>query len=269
MLIARTISAVMYRTAIIAAVLASICLGGCGKDPSAAGHTGPQAFPVKVITAEAQLVPISTDYLATLKSRNSSILQPQVDGEVIKVFVRSGQRVQAGSPILQIDPTKQQATVHNQEATYRSRVAAMEQARIDLERKRKLAEAGVIAKSELDTAQSAYNVAKADVAAMEASTREQSVQLRYYTVRAPAAGTVGDIPVRVGDRVTSQTVLTTLDRGAELEAYVYVPSEKSSQVHMGMPVDLLDDSGKPVARTRVFFISPRVDTDSQTLLVKT
>ena len=145
----------------------------------------------------------------------------------------------------------------------------MEQARVDLERKKKLFAAGVIAKSDLDTAQATYNVAKADVDALEASIREQSVQLRYYTVRAPAAGTIGDIPVRVGDRVTSQTVLTTLDRGAELEAYVYVPSEKSSEVRMGMPVDLLDDSGKPVARTRIFFISPRVDNDTQTLLIKT
>jgi multidrug efflux pump subunit AcrA (membrane-fusion protein) len=38
---------------------------------------------------------------------------------------------------------------------------------------------------------------------------------------------------------------------------------------MGMPVDILDDTGKTLVRTKVFFISPRVDTDSQTLLLKT
>jgi RND family efflux transporter MFP subunit len=80
---------------------------------------------------------------------------------------------------------------------------------------------------------------------------------------------VGDIPVRVGDHVANQTLLTTLDYSGELEAYVYLPAEKSGAVRMGMPVDLLDDDGKPVVRTRIVFISPRVDTDSQTLLVKT
>jgi multidrug efflux pump subunit AcrA (membrane-fusion protein) len=50
---------------------------------------------------------------------------------------------------------------------------------------------------------------------------------------------------------------------------VYLPSEKASSVRMGMPVELLDDSGKVTARTKVSFISPRVDPDSQTLLVKT
>lgn len=262
----------MLKKAIIFLALAAAfwLAAGCGKDPRAdAGPTGPRGFPVKTITAEARLVPFSTDYLATLKSRNSSVLQPQVEGDVIKVFVHSGQHVEEGTPILQIDPRKQEATLNNQEAAHKSKQASMEQNRIDLDRKKKLFAAGVISKSDLDTAQAAYDVSRADVQALEASIREQSVQLRYYTVKAPATGTVGDIPVRVGDRVTTQTVLTTLDRGAELEAYIYVPSEKSSQVRMGMPVDILDDSGKPVARTRVSFVSPRVDTDSQTLLVKT
>jgi RND family efflux transporter MFP subunit len=248
--------------------IAALC-AGCGKEASAGNPAGPQAFPVKVITVQEQLAPQSTDYLATLKSRNAAALQPQVEGDVTKIFVHSGQRLEAGAAILEIDPRKQEATVNNQEAAYKSRVAVMEQNRVDLERKTKLYAAGVIAKADLDTAQNAYNSSKADVEALEASIREQRVQLRYYTVRAPTDGTVGDIPVRVGDHVTNQTALTTLDHGGELEAYIYLPAENSSTVHMGMSVDILDDEGKPAARTRIFFISPRVDSDSQTLLVKT
>jgi RND family efflux transporter MFP subunit len=214
-------------------------------------------------------VPQSTDYLATLKSRHSAVLQPQVEGDIVKIYVQAGQHVDAGTPILQIDPRKQEATVNNQEAAQKSKQAVMEQNRVDLERKKQLFAAGVISKADLDLAQSTYEASRADVEALEASIREQKVQLRYYTVNAPEAGIVGDIPVRVGDHVTNQTALTTLDRGDELEAYVYIPSEKSGSVHMGMPVDILDDSGKPALRTKISFISPRVDTDSQTLLVKT
>jgi RND family efflux transporter MFP subunit len=139
---------------------------------------------------------------------------------------------------------------------------------VDLDRKKKLYAAGVIAKAELDASQTAYDAAKADAEALEAATHEQRVQLRYYTVNAPTAGVVGDIPVRVGDHVTNQTQLTTLDLGGQLEAYIYVPSEKSGSVHLGMPVDLLDDTGKPSLRTKISFVSPRVDPDSQMLLVK-
>src|SRR5947209_941014 len=257
-------------------VLKFICLGallavvGCSKqDSNAKAAGGPPAFPVKVQTLQAQLVPETTEYLATLKSRNVSALQPQVEGEVTKIFVHSGQRVEAGTPVLEIDPRRQEATVNNQEATFRSRQATLELNRVEYERRKKLYAAGVIAKADLDTAQSAYEVSKADVEALQAGIREQQVQLHYYTVRSPMTGIVGDVPVHVGDRVSNQTLLTTVDRGGgELEAYVYVPAERSGAVHSGLPVELLDDQGKSVARAQVFFVSPQVDTTTQTILLK-
>jgi RND family efflux transporter MFP subunit len=204
-----------------------------------------------------------------LKSRNAATLQPLVEGDVTKIFVNSGQQVEAGASILEIDPRKQEATVSNQEAALKSRQAVLQQATIDLERKKQLVAAGVIAKADLDTAQHTYDAARADVEALQAAIREQQVQLHYYTVRAPSAGVVGDIPVHVGDHVNTQTVLTTLDPGGALEAYVSVPAEKSTALRIGIPVDIVDDQGKQLARTRISFISPHVDTDSQTLLVKT
>jgi len=42
-------------------------VAGCGDGAKAGPPAGPQAFPVKVITAQAQTVPLSTDYLATLR----------------------------------------------------------------------------------------------------------------------------------------------------------------------------------------------------------
>lgn len=252
----------------IGLLTALVWLMGCNNGVNAGKPAGQQAFPVKVITAQSQMVPLSTDYLGTLRSRNAAVLQPQVEGDVTRIFVHSGERVQAGTPILEIDPRKQEAAVSNQEAAYKSKQATLQLAAVDLDRKKKLYAAGVIAKAELDASQTAYDAAKADAEALEAATHEQRVQLRYYTVNAPTGGVVGDIPVRVGDHVTNQTQLTTLDLGGQLEAYIYVPSEKSGAVHLGTPVDLLDESGKPVLRAKISFISPRVDPDSQMLLVK-
>ncbi len=118
------------------------------------------------MTAQAETVPISTDYLATLRSRNAATLQPLVEGDITKIFVNSGDRVQAGAPILEIDPRKQEATVNNQEAGLKSKQAVMQQAAIDLDRKKKLYAAGVLAKADLDTAQNTYDAAKADAEAL-------------------------------------------------------------------------------------------------------
>src|SRR5215470_8113196 len=125
---------------------------GCGKTQAGAPPAGPQAFPVKVITAQSQVVPLSTDYLATLKSRNGATLQPLVEGDITRIFVNAGQQVEAGAPVLEIDPRKQEATVNNQEAALQAQQAIVRQAAIDLERKKQLAAAGILAKADLDTA---------------------------------------------------------------------------------------------------------------------
>jgi RND family efflux transporter MFP subunit len=257
------------KIALLMIVAGMAFLAGCANGANAGAPSGPQAFPVKVITAQSQVVPFSTDYLATLKSRNAATLQPLVEGDITKIFVASGQRVEAGAPVLEIDPTKQQATVNNQEAGLKSKQAVLEQATVDLDRKKKLFVAGVVAKADLDQAQNTYNAAKADAEALQAGIREQQVQLHYYTVHAPAEGIIGDIPVHVGDHVAATTMLTTVDTGGSLEAYINVPAEKSGALRMGMPVDIVDDESKPPVRTRISFISPHVDTDSQTLLIKT
>lgn len=247
----------------------ALLISGCSRQPTSAAAAGqPQAFPVQVITAQAQLVPDATEYLATLKSRNAAALQPQVEGEITKIFVHSGEHVEAGAPVLEIDPKKQEATVGTQEATYKSKLAVEQYDLADLQRKKQLYSAGVVAKADLDASQAAYDAAKADAESLAASIREQKEQLRYYLVKAPTSGIIGDIPVHVGDRVATTTVLTTLDRGGDLEAYIYVPAEKAGAVRMNMPLEILDDTGKPVLRTSIYFISPQVDTSSQTLLLK-
>src|SRR5882672_5771776 len=113
----------MNKISLFTVLMAGIAFlaAGCADGAKAGAPTGPQAFPVKVITAQSQVVPLSTDYLATLKSRNGATLQPLVEGDIVKIFVTSGQRVAAEAPILEIDPRKQQATVNNQEAGLKSK----------------------------------------------------------------------------------------------------------------------------------------------------
>ncbi len=154
--------------AVIVLIGLSVFLAGCVSGAKAGQPTGPQAFPVKVMTAQAQLVPFSTDYLATLKSRNAATLQPLVEGDITKIFVTSGQRVEAGAPVLEIDQRKQEATVNNQEASLKSKQAVMQQAAVDLDRKKKLFAAGVVAKADLDAAQHIYDAARADADALQA-----------------------------------------------------------------------------------------------------
>lgn len=242
---------------------------GCGK--TSAGNPGagaPQAMPVQVQIAEARRIPDSTEYLSILKSRRSATINPQVEGQVTKIFVKSGDRVKAGAPLLQIDPLKQEATVSGQEAARVAQAANVNYAQISLDRAKKLFEAGVVPKQDLDNAQSSYDAAVAQLKSLQDQVTQQQVQLHYYRVAAPMDGIVGDIPVREGDRVTFTTLLTTVDEPGSLEAYIYVPADRARDLHLGVPVHLVDDAGKAMGEARVGFLSPQVDPETQTVLAK-
>jgi len=81
-------------------------------------------------------------------------------------------------------------------------------------------------------------------------------------------GIVGDIPVHVGDRVTNTTLLTTIDERRGLELYLPIPSDRAKELKMGAPVEILDAAGNVILTTKVYFISPQVDTSTQSVLAK-
>ena len=241
------------------------CSSHAAQNAQAGGSPG---MPVKVQEARATAVNDASEYVATLKSRDSAVIMPQVEGQVIKIFVHSGEAVGGGAPLMEIDPLKQQATVKSQESSRAAQQANVTWTKQQYERAQGLYAAGVVSKQDLDQAKSAMEAAQAQMDSLDAQVREQEVQLHYYRVVAPWGGIVGDIPVRVGDRVTTTTLLTTVDKPGSLEVYVYVPIERSSQLKLDLPVQVLDSSGKVLADSRVSFVSPQVDNTTQTVLVK-
>jgi multidrug efflux pump subunit AcrA (membrane-fusion protein) len=194
-------------------------------------------MPVQVAPVTLSPVPTSDTYVATIKSRRSATMQPQVDGNLVKIFVKSGDLVKAGQVLMRIDPLKQVATVQSQQGTQSQKKAVYDYARIELDRQKQL-------------------------------TDTQKQQLAYYDIRAPFPGIVGDIPVHLGDYVSATTLLTTVDENADLEAYIYVPTERATQVRRGLPVEILDTSGKTLVKSTISFLSPQVDNGLQSILAK-
>jgi RND family efflux transporter MFP subunit len=225
-------------------------------------------MPVTMVVAQAASVPETTEYLAQLKSRHSAAINPQVEGYVTQIFVASGQTVSAGQALMQIDPLKQEATLDTQSANRASKQATLKLAQVQYERAQKLFDAGVTSKQDLDNARTVLDTAKADLEALEAQVKQEQVQLHYFKVTAPMKGVVGDIPVRVGDRVTVSTLLTTVDQPGDLEAYINVPVERSKDLRPGLPVEFLEPDGQVAARSQITFLSPEVNPDTQTILAK-
>jgi len=265
---------------------------------------------VRLATLESGIVSESTEYIANLESRRSVNLQPRIQGQVSRIFVRPGDRVNRGANLIQIDPEEQQAAVRSSSAEIaaaQAEVANAEATLSSLEAERlsnlsnvkfnekeyqrysELADQGAVARSVADDYTNRIATAKAQLnaidkriaaqkatvaqqekalAAARANTQGQEAQLKYYTITAPFAGTVGRIPVKVGDFVDTSTQLASVTENQPLEVNISVPIERGPELRQGMPVELLDGQGKRVGTSKVFFIAPSTATNTQSVLVK-
>jgi len=251
-----------------AAVLSGAVLVSSGCTDSEAKAPAPQALPVKTETVNLAPVPRVDEYVATVKSRRSASIQPQVDGSLRRILVKSGDHVRAGQVLMTIDPLKQQATVDQQRSTELQKKATLDYNQREVERQRLLYEGGVSSKRDYELAVQAYENAKNDWEASTAARVTQQRQLAYYNLTAPFAGIVGDIPVHIGDYVAPLTLLTTVDENAELEAYIFIPTEQAGDIRMGLPVQIVTSSGALIESTKIDFISQQVDNALQGILVK-
>ena len=247
------------------------CSGGAAAPGAAGGPGGGRgAAPtsVGIVTLKPTPIDDASEFIATVRSLHSTTVQPQVEGVLTKIFVKSGDVVRAGTPLVQIDPQKEAQTVRNTESQRAAREADVTYWKSQVDRLQALLKAGAISQNEFDTAQHSLESAQANLAALDAQVREGRVQLDYYRVVAPTAGVVGDIPVREGDRVTTSTMLTTIDDKTGLEAYIQVPVDRTPDLRVGLPVQLLDENGTVTATNPLTFVAPRVDPATQTVLAK-
>lgn len=103
---------------------------------------------------------------------------------------------------------------------------------------------------------------------MELVSTKQQKQLHRFKILAPHAGMVDDIPVKEGELVNTSSQLTAIVQNQPLEVNISVYAERSSQLRKGMPVEIMDAQARSLGIAKVFFISPSVNYNSQTVLIK-
>jgi len=226
-------------------------------------------MPVDIVTLAPKPVEQSSDFVGSVKSRRATTIQPQVEGFLTDIPVKSGDHVKPGDLLMQIDSKLLEAAIASQIAVRAAREIDVAFAKQEAARAKSLLDSGAGSQQDYDRATNAQKAAEAQIRTIDEQIRQQRTDLAYYRVTAPTAGVVGDVPVRLGDRVTKSTLLTTLDDNSGLEVYVSVPVQQAPQLRVGLPVRLLDDSGGVISQERITFISSSVDDSTQTVLVKT
>ncbi len=110
--------------------------------------------------------------------------------------------------------------------------------------------------------------AEAEVAQVQAQIRALELAIQDTRVIAPFSGVIGDVPVKIGDYLSRGSVITTLTQNSALDLRILISAERLPELRLGLPVEIINSNNEPLAEGRISFISPQVNTESQTVLAK-
>ncbi|MGB5950249.1 MAG: efflux RND transporter periplasmic adaptor subunit [Parvibaculum sp.] len=189
---------------------ASLLLAACDDGADQPSATLPPPPEVTAMTVASQTVTLERTYPARAEAANYVEVRAQVEGILLERSYEEGGLVKAGAVLFQIDPAPYEARVQQAEAELDRARAQLREMQRQWKRASQLYEKKAVSESRRDQAQSAVEIAKADVANAEAVLRTARIDLGYTEVRAPISGVTGLRAVSNGNLVTAGTLLTTI-----------------------------------------------------------
>lgn len=227
--------------------------GGKGEGPGHGG--GPPAMPVEVAVARTDTAVDAILATGQIEAMQSIELRPEVEGRIAQILVREGAFAAQGSPLFKVDDAELRAQVAQAEAD-------RDLARQSLARTQALLAQRASSQSEMERAD-------ATARGSEARLDLLRVRLARTTVRAPFAGVVGQRYVSLGDYVTTDTKLVSLQTVTPQRAVFQVPERYADQLKMGQRVTFRVAAipGQEFDG-RVDFVDPVVQLPGRTIAVK-
>jgi len=205
----------------------------------------------------------------SLVARRESLIGPEVQGRIRAVHVAEGDRVEAGTPLFEIDPEPYEFALRRAEAALDRVRAERRQIHADLKRAEQLRDKNIVADQEAERLSNALDVAKsAEREAVEAVSIARR-NLEHTVVRAPYTGSVAK---RLADEGTTalvqpQTVVIVFQETSELEAHATIPEVHLAAIQVGDAALLYVDGLPLPIQVDVTAVADAIDPATRTYLV--
>lgn len=274
----------------IAAVIVGCVLAGAayaltrpGKTPAAknsggaSAAVGPRATPVVTAVARTGDLPVSITALGTVTALNTVTVRSRVDGQLLKVHFNEGQVVRAGDLLAEIDPSPFEAQLTQAEGQLARDLAALQNARLDLERYRVLVDKEMIARQQYDTQAAMVRQAEGAVKADQGQVELIKVQISYTRITAPISGRVGLRLVDPGNMVKANDPggLVVIAQVEPIAVVFAIPEDslqpvlRQYQRGKPVPVEAFDREGKrKLAAGTLAAIDNQIDPATGTVKLK-
>jgi len=184
----------------------ALFLGGCRKSPSTAAPSPPVVSVVAVAPAD---VPVSAEFVAQTQSSHLVNIQARVSGFLDKRMYTEGAIVKEGQVLFQMDPKPFQVQLDQARAALARAEAAMETARLNLERIKPLTALNATSQKDLDDATGQYQSTAASVEQAKAQVDTARLNLSYTTITSPIDGVSSSAKQTDGTYISPQNSLLT------------------------------------------------------------
>jgi membrane fusion protein, multidrug efflux system len=242
------------------------------------GRNAPQGpVPVVVSKATRSAIPVYLPGLGNVTAFYTVTVKSRVDGQLMKVDFNEGDLVHEGQTILEIDPRPYQAALDLAVATLAHDQALLSNAKLDLERYKKLVQTDAIPTQQLDTQVALVAQYEGTIKQDEANIESAKLNLVYSKITAPITGVVGLRLVDPGNIVhaadtTGMIVITQLQ---PISVYFTVPEDDvpivTQKLREGakLPADAWNrDNSKKLASGTLWTLDNQIDNTTGTSKLK-
>jgi HlyD family secretion protein len=238
-------------------LLAAAVAAGCAE--------GEAKRPFEVVAAQRQTLAISAEAAGVLEPVRTVEVKSKASGEIIAVPVETGDYVEKGELLVQVERTDARQTLAQAEADLEVAKARLKIARSQLERAQRMRESGVITDQDFEAAELEAANAKAQFVRAQANLEVARERMSETTIRAPISGTVIERLVEVGQVISSATqvvgggtLLMKMADLTEVQVRTLVDETDIGRVRPGLPTEIRVEAFRDrVFRGRVLKIEPQ------------
>jgi multidrug efflux system membrane fusion protein len=241
-----------------------------------AASKAPAQVPVTASTVVLKSVPFRLAAVGNVEPFTSVALKARVDGQIVAVRFKEGDRVRKGDVLFEIDPRTYQATLAQAQANLAKDQASLDRARAQDVRYQDLLRQNFISKDAYEQVKTTVETSAATVNADKAAADNARLSLDYCTIRSPLDGFAGRILIQAGNLVKANDAnpLVTINQVVPIYVSFSVPEQNLSAIRehqaagdLAVQVTLPSSSHGPIPG-RLSFIDNSADTTTGTIKLK-